>query len=235
MYIYWLFIATLLCSIVGYRLAVRYRLSGITGLVIALSFCVMFATNLWRLTLTWLMTGDQLVTASATLLTVATLFAFVEKYKFVAIVKVTSMLFPVSFASVNLPVVAVSVSERQTAATVLSFSDFRDRLTREPSTADPDSARPEESKGLFRKARPLYAKVSSKSVLFNLNNGGLLKSTTVVKKGTWVRTGRQLIEPSGRRWIKVILPDRFGEHNPETGESGYVPIDNISERISLAT
>jgi hypothetical protein len=181
------------------------------------------------------MTGDQLVTASATLLTVATLFAFVEKYKFIAIVKVTSMLCPVSFASVNLPVVAVSMSENQSASALLSLSDLRDRLDIGSRTTDQGSSRDRERNNLFRKPRPLYAKVSSESVLFKLVDGSLLKSKVVVKEGTWVRTGGQVIEPSGRKWIKVILPDRFGEHNPNTSKFGYIPLVNITDRIAMAT
>jgi hypothetical protein len=139
------------------------------------------------------------------------------------------MLFPVSFASVNLPEVAVSVSRNETATAILSLSDLRERISGKTNNQNI-----EDQSGIFTKSRPLYAKVTSKSVLFDLVDTGLVKTTEAVEVGTWVRTGGQVVEPNGRRWIKILLPGPFGEHNPAFSPSGYIPLDNISDRIALA-
>lgn len=226
MNVYWLFLATLLCSFFGYRLAVHYRLSGITGLVISLTLCVTLGTSLWQVILSWLLLGDHLVTASGTLLTVATLFAFVEKYKFVAILKITSMLFPVSFASVSLPHFATTWNPEGTRTVALSLRDLASSRDRAISSIQYPGGVPENQPvpGKY------YGKVSTKSVLYNSSEKGLVKSSLSVEKGTWVLAGSQVAEATGRRWVNVMLPDSNGHFVPETCAVGYIPLSNISEK-----
>ncbi|MGW8180626.1 MAG: hypothetical protein ACWGQW_17980 [bacterium] len=222
MNIYWLFLATLLCSFFGYRLAVHYKLSGITGLIISLTLCVTLGTNMWRIILSWLQMGDHLVTASGTLLTVATLFAFVEKYKFIAIVKITSMLLPVSFASVSIPHVATD----GTATAIISSSN----LLGGNSSSTPRVEVPSSGEDFEAVPDKYYAKVSRDFVLHVPTDRGLVKSPLLVEAGTWVRAGSQVAEASGRRWIHIMLPNGSGHFVPEACAMGYIPLSHISEK-----
>ena len=228
MNVYWLFLATLVSSFFGYRLAVHYRLNGMTGLIIALSLCVILGTNAWRLMLSWLLVGDHLVTASGTLLTVATLFAFVEKYKFVAILKITSMLFPVSFASVSLPHVATSWDPDQRGAIEFSLADFGSgRRVVAPQGGAVSGLAPNQ-----KNPDRYYAKVSQESTLYLYTKEGLVKSSQSVEEGTWVLAGHQVAEASGRRWINVMLPDSQGNYVAHRCPIGYIPSIHLKDKTS---
>jgi hypothetical protein len=223
--VYWLFLATAICSFFGYRLAVHYRLSGITGLIIALSLCVTLGTNMWRLILAWLMQGDHLVTASGTVLTIATLFAFVEKYKFIAIFKITTMLFPVSFASVSLPHVATSLTPDEPGSAIFSLADLtssssRGSRSQAPSAASIDGSIPDR----------YYAKVAERSVLYAVTDKGLVKSPLIIEEGTWVRAGNEVAEATGKRWVNVMVPNSEGRFKRRSSAIGYIPLSCLSEK-----
>jgi len=177
--------------------------------------------------LAWLLLGDHLVTASGTLLTAATLFAFVEKYKFLAILKITSMLFPVSFASVSLPHFATSWNPDGTNSVILSLRD----LAKDSSRSTVSSARILDD---FSESRTLpnkyYARVETRSVLYDSTERGLVRSSLIVEKDTWVLTGSQVAEASGRRWIHVMVPDSEGEFIPGVCAVGYIPLSSIGEQ-----
>ena len=225
MNVYWLTLATIVCSFFGYRLAVHYRLSGITGLIIALTLCVTLGTNMWRIMLSWLMLGDHLVTASGTLLTIATLFAFVEKYKFIAIFKLTTMLFPLSFASVSLPQVASSLNPNETRSAMISLANLRSsskNVAKSSSQfmASMDGSLPDR----------YYARVSTRSVLYGFTKEGLVKSPLIIERDTWVRAGSQVAEATGKRWVNVMVPNSEGRFVAEECTVGYIPLSNISEK-----
>ncbi len=181
---------------------------------------------MWRGILSWLLLGDHLVTASGTLLTVATLFAFVEKYKFLAIVKITSMLFPVSFASVSLPHFATSWNPEESSAIILSLRELA-------TDSGPSSSRLELSSAVFDDrglSTKYYAQVKTRSVLFRATERGLIRSRLYVEEGTWVLAGDQVAETTGRRWIHIMLPDPDGHFVSEVSPVGYVPLDHIGEK-----
>ena len=222
MNVYWLFLATLLCAFLGYRLAVHYRLSGITGLVIALALCVTLGTSLWKSILAWMVLGDHLVTASGTLLTVATLFAFVEKAKFLAIMKITSMLFPVSFASVSIPHFATNWTPDSTRSFVFSLTEITNRGKQIAPTIEAvqDTADLRDE---------TYAEVLETSLLYNLSERGLVKSSLEVEAGTWVLTGDQVAQNNGIRWIHVMLPDDTGAYETGSSNVGYILRASVSD------
>ena len=172
--------------------------------------------------MSWLQMGDHLVTASGTLLTVATLFAFVEKYKFIAIMKITSMLFPVSFASVSIPHVATD----GTATAIVSFADFFGGSGTSPPRVKIAST------GSELEAVPdkYYAKVSQDFVLHVPTDRGLVKSPLLVEEGTWVLAGNMVAETSGKRWINIMLPNGNGHFVPDVCAVGYIPMSHIGEK-----
>ena len=225
MNVYWLFLATLLCAFLGYRLAIHYRLSGITGLVIALALCVTLGTSLWRSILAWMVLGDHLVTASGTLLTIATLFAFVEKAKFLAILKITSMLFPVSFASVSIPHFATNWTPDSTRSFVFSLTDLANRATQSPLATGLNTGTED-----LQRANNSYAQVLETSLLYGLSERGLVRSEIEVEAGTWVLTGDQVAERNGRRWIHVMLPDDEGRYESDSSNVGYVLHASLGDR-----
>lgn len=227
---YWLFLATLFCAFVGYRLAVHYRMSGITGVTISLTLCVTFGTNLWRSLLIWAMMGDHLVTASATLITAATLFAFVEKYKFLALVKLVTMLFPVSLASVSLPQFAASWTGTEYSGPQMRWiQTLSGRDTTRFHTIDfiRDGA------GRANSANGYFAKVSTKSSLYKSTDRKLVRSATVVNRGTWVLASSKIVDAAGKHWIKVMLPTENGEYQVRRSQTGFIPMSHISSQIPL--
>jgi hypothetical protein len=236
--IYWLFLATLFCAFIGYRLAVHYRMSGLTGLTIALSLCITFGTSLWRSIVVWAMIGDHLVTAGATVLTAATLFAFVEKYKFLAIVKITTMLFPVSLASISLPQFAASWNSHRSAGPNLSWIQTlgsRDRP--QPQSVTNSLTIPLEEEGVesapVEPEQRFFAKVATKSLLYESGEEGLVRSATMVKPGTWVLASRETVNVVGKRWVEVMLPTTRGEYRDGRSAIGFIPVSHISSRIPL--
>jgi len=201
---------------------VHYRLSGITGLVIALALCVTLGTSLWRSILAWMVLGDHLVTASGTLLTIATLFAFVEKAKFLAIMKITSMLFPVSFASVSIPHFATNWTPDSTRSFVFSLTDVANRSKQITPTLETAQETADLRNGT-------YAQVLETASLYSLGEQGLIKSPLKVEAGTWVLTGDLVAEGNGRRWIHVMLPDDEGAYKTESSNVGYILRTSISD------
>jgi len=177
---------------------------------------------MWRIILSWLQMGDHLVTASGTLLTVATLFAFVEKYKFIAIMKITTMLFPVSFASVSIPHVATD----GTATSIVSFADFVGGR----STSPPRIKVPSTGSEFEAVPNKYYAKVSRDFVLHVPTDRGLVQSPLLVEEGTWVLAGNQVEEASGKRWINIMLPNGQGHFVPDVCAVGYIPLSHIGEK-----
>jgi hypothetical protein len=160
---------------------------------------------------------------------VATLFAFVEKYKFLAILKITSMLFPVSFASVSLPQVATSWNPDGPNPVILSLSDLAGGASRTTSTIQA----PNEVSKRHLIPSEYYAKVSKRSVLYDSTEKGLVRSHLTVEEGTWVLAGSQVAEGTGRRWINVMLPNSNGKFVPEDCATGYIQLANIGEKSAF--
>ena len=81
-----------------------------------------------------------------------------------------------------------------------------------------------------------YAEVSTRSVLYGFTERGLVKSPLIIEEGTWVRTGNQVVEATGKRWINVMVPDSEGRFVPGNSAVGYIPLSNIGEkRVSQPT
>ena len=101
---FWLFAASMLVSVLGYRLASDWALSGLTGLAVSGGLFLLFVTDGWRMMFSWLAHGNNALQGLIGTALLSVILLVVSKAKFFGFVKLITVIGPVTMASVNLAV-----------------------------------------------------------------------------------------------------------------------------------
>ncbi len=229
-FVIWLFAAALLVSVLSYRQASDYGLSGLTGLAIAAGLYLIFVTDGWRHVFSWLAHGDNALKGLAgTALLFGTVLV-VEKAKFLALVKLVSFIVPVTMASVTLPHAWMQGdSSVQGSPAIWNQPSSNPPLLTSPVPTSPSEVPKDAVKDDF----VIMAQLSVDSRLYSgpLKNSGLVQSEVLLPKGSWVLVLTEIVDRSGNHWLKVMLPFEGARFNADKSQLGFIPASNIAGRV----
>ena len=228
----WLFGAMLLCSCVGYRSATRNGLSGVTGVGVSVVLCAILGTELWDQLLLWFATRTttDLVAHLGVAVVALSAFFIIQKLKLYAIVKLLGLMLPVSFTSVRVPEYAVSTYKPPTTqqkVTMVSTGTIDGQRFLERNFDAGSEGFLEYLQKAFdevtRAGREFQklAQVSADTLLYRDDDGQLVRSSVVIREGTWVVAGEEVVDKTGQRWLKVSLRTRQGQ------KEGFIPLTKV--------
>ena len=190
----WLFATALLVSVFGYRLASDWGLSGLTGLACSCGLFLLFVTQGWMKMYSWLANGDNLLPVLAGTALLSGTLLMVKKAKFFALMKLISVIGPVTMGSVSLAV---------------NLPDYSSSLgLREDSSVQGSPLTSSEAGSNLSPARVLKEAVS--------NNSGKMVPLSVDsqvysrKNGGFVESRVAVVGPRAAPTISGVDPDSMG-------------------------
>ncbi len=231
-FLIWLFAAALLVTVLGYRQAADYGLSGLTGLAISAGLYFFFVTDWWKQVFYWLAYGDNALQGLVGTILLLSTVMLVGKTKALGLIKLLMFAAPVTMICVSSPDVwkfGSGVSPTESSSPVWNqFGSYS------PLRASPVPRSPSEV--------PLYAvqddfaimaQLSADSPLYSgsLHEGELVQSEVLLPKGGWVLVLTEVEDRSGNRWLKVMLPFEGTRFNADRSELGFIPDSNIAGRV----
>ena len=202
MNLYWIALAMIFSSLLGYRVAIENRLSGLTGLVLGMGASVLVATEAWWVGWCWLGTSSIVVTLSGVVAALCGLIFLVQKFKLLAYAKLIGTLVPFAVASIGVPKYAVSWNsiKEETVPVV---------LVQQADTVAGQAVQLSLKVTTTRKT-PLYRRMGSTFV----------KTPVIIRQGAVLEVVGET-PPAGGRWVQVILVRR------DRSFEGFVPASAV--------
>ncbi len=223
----WFAVVAVLVSLLGYRLAQSYGLSGLTGLGIASALYFVFVSDTWLQIYRWLGVGENLLKALSGTVLVSCAIVLAEKAKFLALFKLISLLAPVTATSVALPQHLSGVKQVEYGTWTLTSlweSHQKDSSALAPSR----SGVPREA---IKSKMVTLAKTAPNSALYLWQEERFLQSTVRVEENSWVLILSQIVDEKGEQWVKIMLPTEAGDFILNGSPTGFLPLERITERV----
>ena len=230
-FLIWLFAAALLVTVLGYRQASDYGLSGLTGLAGSAGLYFLFVTDLWRHIFSWLAYGDNSLKG---LVGTALLFSTVllsGKTKFLGLIKLLIFAVPVTVVCVTSPNIW---KQGRGGSSVQNSSAIWNQLNSSSPRISPVPRSPSEvPKYAVQDDFAIMAQLAVDSRLYSgsLEKGGLAQSEVLVPRGSWVLVLTEVDDRSGNHWLKVMLPFEGTRFNADKSELGFIPDSKIAGRV----
>ena len=225
----WLAVVAILVSFLGYRLAQSYGLSGLTGLGIASAIYFVFVSDTWHHIYLWLRVGDNVLKALSGTVLVSCAIVLAEKAKFLALLKLISLLAPVTATSVALPQYTSAVMQAGYGPSSLT-SLWESKWIGSSALPQSPSAVPREA---IKNNMVTLAKTVPDSPLYLLEGERFLRSTIRVEEESWVLVLSQIMGTTGERWVNVMLPTETGDFILNDSPTGFLSLERITEKVSV--
>ncbi len=218
-----------LVSVLGYRLAQRYGLSGLTGLAISSAIYFVFVSDAGLQISAWLSVGDNLLKALSGAVLVSCAILLVEKAKLFALFKLVSLLVPVAATSVALPQCSSAVMQGEFGTSSLtslweSHSKGASVLPPSPSVVP---------RGAIKNNKVTLAKAAPNSPLYLLQEERFVQSTVRVEEESWVLVLSQIVGDTGERWVNVMLPTATGDFILNDSPIGFLRLERITKKVAV--
>ena len=221
----WLFVASLLVGVLGYRLASGYGLSGLTGLAVSCGLVLLFATDGWMKTYFWLAQGDNALRGLGAMALLSATLLLVAKAKFFAILKLITLMGPLTLASVSGP--QYSSRWLQGDSSVQGSPSIKQPAFNlsllKPLAEVPKQAVMNNSVKL--------AQLSDDSQLYSAEKGDFVQSQVGLPNGSWVLVLTELVDRKGNQWFKVMVPFAEGRFSTEKSHFGFIPGSSIEAQV----
>ena len=225
----WLATVAVLVSFLGYRLAQRYGLSGLTGLAISSAIYFVFVSDAGLQIYAWLRVGDNLLKALSGAVLVSCAILLVEKAKLFALLKLVSLLAPIAATSVALPQYSSAVMQGEFGTS--SLTSLWESHSKGASVLPPSpSVVPREA---IKNNFVTLAKAAPNSPLYLLQEERFVRSTVRVEEESWVLVLSQIVGDTGERWVNVMLPTETGGFVLNDSPTGFLPLERISEKMAV--
>ncbi len=225
----WLATVAVLVSFLGYRLAQRYGLSGLTGLAISSAIYFVFVSDAGLQIYAWLRVGDNLLKALSGAVLVSCAILLVEKAKLFALFKLVSLLAPVAATSVALPQYSSALMQGEFGTS--SLTSLWESHSKGASVLPPSpSVVPREA---IKNNIVTLAKAAPNSPLYLLQEERFVQSTVRVEEESWVLVLSQIVGDTGERWVNVMLPTETGDFVLNDSPTGFLPLERITEKVAV--
>ncbi len=225
----WLATVAVLVNFLGYRLAQRYGLSGLTGLAISSAIYFVFVSDAGLQTYAWLSVGENLLKALSGAVVVSCAILLVEKAKLFALFKLVSVLAQVAATSVALPQYSSAVMQGEFGTS--SLTSLWEGHSKGASVLPPSpSVVPREA---IKNNIVTLAKAAPNSPLYLLQEERFVQSTVRVEEESWVLVLSQIVGETGERWVNVMLPTETGDFVLNDSPTGFLPLERISEQVAV--
>ena len=225
----WLATVAVLVSFLGYRLAQRYGLSGLTGLAISSAIYFVFVSDAGLQIYAWLRVGDNLLKALSGTVLVSCAILLVEKAKLFALFKLVSLLAPVAATFVALPQYSSAVMQGELGTS--SLTSLWESHSKGASVLPPSpSVVPREA---IKNNIVTLAKATPNSPLYLLQEERFIQSTVRVEEESWVLVLSQIVGDTGERWVNVMLPTETGDFVLNVSPTGFLPLERITEQMAV--
>ena len=204
MSLYWIALAMIFCSFLGYRIALENRLSGFTGLLFGLGISALVATEIWRFGLQAIYTSNIVASLIAVAASGLGATFVLHKFKFLAYFKLIGWLVPFAVASIGVPSYTLNWNSVNREKTPL-IQDW------DPAGADSGSAEFGTTQRVVATETRLYRQV----------NGTFVKTSVVLREGARLELGEDTAAAFGGRWVAVELVRR------DRTFTGFVPVSAL--------
>lgn len=198
--LYWIALAMIFCSLLGYRVALENRLSGVTGVLFGVGISGLVATEVWRFGIQAVYTSSLLASLIAAAGAALGATLLLHKFKILAYAKLIGWLVPVSVASIGVPSWGLGwqglAAEKTPLIQEWSPQADADQVGRDPAART----------------------VQSQTRLFRKVNGTFIKTAVVLRPGVSLEVGEKTTGSLGGDWIRVRLVRR------DRTFEGFVPV-----------
>lgn len=241
---FWL--AAVICSFVGLRLANRYQLPGLVGLGTGLSICVLMELDIWGGVLEVVLSSFLALSPFQVFVLLFSLLyagiglavAAFGKTTVLAYMKLSSVVLSISIVSVGLPKYGpglmapgglASASEESVESGGVGEVGGVGRVR-----GGGEGFASQLLTVLRSRASAEYSigKVSADTPLYYFEEGRPMETSVHVTKGTWVRVVSQHRNQDGAVWLEVQAPDADG-HFSHQSESGLLHESRIEETTTI--
>jgi hypothetical protein len=256
---FWL--AAVICSFVGLRLANRYQLPGLVGLGTGLGICVLIELDIWGGVLEVVLSSFLALSPFQVFVLLFSLLyagiglavAAFGKTTVLAYMKLSSVVFSISIVSVGLPKYGPGLMAPGGLASASEESVESGEGAEGGGVGGVGRVRGGGGVGgvgrvrgggegfasqllaaLRSRASAEYSigKVSADTPLYYFEEGRPKETSVHVTKGTWVRVVSQHRNQDGAVWLEVQAPDADGHFSPQS-ESGLLHESRIEETTTI--
>lgn len=230
---FWL--ATVICSFVGLRLANRYQFSGLVGLGTGLGICVLMELDIWGGVLQLILQSFLALSPFEVFVLLFSLLyagiglavAAFGKTTVLAYMKMSSVVFSISIVCVGLPKHGPGLLAPGGRASALLASAESERAGGGFGTHLLAVLRSGEQ------AEYSIGKITADTPLYYFDQGRPMETSVHVAKGTWVRVLSQHRNHDGAVWLEVQTPDADGKFSNQS-DSGLLHESRIEERTTVS-